>query len=115
MIKTSETIYKLFAAGPTSVDTAIGTFSGSMGGFVSQIARIAVGLGGVAAIGLLAYGGFTVLTSTGDPEKLVEGREIITQALMGLALIVLAVVILQWIGWDIIGIGRLTGVNLNNL
>lgn len=94
-----------------SVNTALGPIPADMGSFINTIANLGVGIGGVLAVGLLAYGGFTILTSSGDPEKLMQGREIITNALMGLALVILAVVVLQWLGWDILGIGNLTGVS----
>ncbi len=95
--------------------TGIGEISYTFDGFVSDVARIAVGIGGVAAIGLVAYGAFTLLTSTGDPEKLMSGREIITNALIGLALISLAVVVLSFLGWDFLGLGRWAGINFGNI
>ncbi|MEA3357360.1 MAG: hypothetical protein U9Q67_02900 [Patescibacteria group bacterium] len=93
--------------GADQVCTAIGCISYDMGSAVNQFTGIAIGLGSVIAIGLVAYGGFTILTSTGEPEKLLNGREILTNALMGLALIVLAVFVLEFLGWDVLGIGNL--------
>lgn len=97
-----------------SVNTAIGPISADPGSFISTVLKLAVGIGGVAAIGLIAAGGFTILTSTGDPEKLMNGREMITNALMGLALIVLSMFILEFLGWDILELDRWAGVQFNN-
>jgi hypothetical protein len=92
-----------------SINTGIGPIPTNIADFVSIIGKIGVGLGGVSAIGLMAAGAITILTSAGDPEKLMNGREMITNALMGLALIVLALFVLQLLGWDILGLGRIGG------
>jgi len=95
------------ACGADELDTAIGCMPIDLGDIVTKILTIGVELGGVAAIGLLAYGALTILTSAGEPEKLMNGREIITNALMGLALIVLSVFVLEFLGLDILGITEL--------
>lgn len=97
-----------------TVDTAIGPMPTDLCQFISKFASIAAGIAGVAAVGLLAYGGFTLLTSTGEPEKLMAGREIITNALMGLALIILSVFVLEVLGWDILNLGKY-GVNFSGI
>jgi hypothetical protein len=110
----SETGYKLLAqAAGEPVHTAIGTFSSNFSEFVGEIATIGIAVGGVAAIGLLTAGAFTILTSTGEPEKLLNGREMITNALMGLALIILSLFVLEFLGWDVLRIGDITGVPFN--
>ena len=106
--------YNLLSQAGGSINTAIGTIPTNFGAFIGQIAAIGIGVGGVAAIGLLTAGAFTILTSTGEPEKLLNGREMITNALLGLALIVLALFILEFLGWDVLGIGRITGVPFND-
>ena len=97
-----------------SVNTAFGPISTNMSDFISLIGKIGISVGGVAAIGLLIAGGFSILTSTGEPEKLMNGREMITNALVGLALIVLALFVLEFLGWDVLGIGELTGYELGD-
>lgn len=94
----------------SEVVTAIGTIPTNFAEFVGKVGQIGVGLGGVAAVGLLSAGALTILTSSGNPDKLMNGREMITNALTGLALIVLALFVLEFIGWDILGIGDITGV-----
>ena len=106
--------YKIVAQTPGQpVKTAVGTFSSNFSEFVGEIATIGIAVGGVAAIGLLTAGAITILTSTGEPEKLLSGREMITNALMGLALIVLALFVLEFLGWDVLRIGDVTGVPFN--
>jgi hypothetical protein len=55
----------------------------------------------------VALGAGKILTSSGEPEKLMEGKEMITNALMGLALIVLSVFVLEFLGVQILGITEL--------
>ncbi len=113
---TSMKIYAVVAPPSTgSIPTAIGNIPSNMCDLVSKVAAISVGIAGVIAIGLLAAGGFTLLTSAGNPDKLMSGREIITNALIGLALIILSVFVLELLGWDFLGIGALTGVNFSNI
>ena len=89
------------------INTALGSIDTDIGSFASRMGQIGVGLGGVAAVGLIIAGSFAVLTSAGDPEKLMEGKDMITNALMGLALVVLALFVLQFLGWDLLGIDEL--------
>jgi hypothetical protein len=105
--------YKILSQAGDTIRTGIGDIPTDFAGFVGFIATIGIGVGGVAAIGLLTAGAFTILTSTGEPEKLLNGREMISNALMGLALIVLALFVLQFLGWDVLRIGDLTGIPFN--
>jgi len=71
---------------------------------VSTILSIAVGAAGGVAFLLLAYGGFRLVTSQGDPKALQDARTIITSALSGLLFIVFSVFILRLIGITILGL-----------
>lgn len=55
------------------------------------------GIGGLLAIIMLIYAGYSYMTSYGDPEKLSNAKDIIEKALIGLALLILAAVILNTI------------------
>ncbi|MEK7166351.1 MAG: pilin [Patescibacteria group bacterium] len=71
--------------------------------FIQKILQIAIGLAGGIAFLMILYGSFVTMTSSGNPEKLTEGKEIITSAIAGLLLIVFSAVILRIIGVDILG------------
>ncbi len=71
---------------------------------VQKYAIAAVGVAGVIALLLIIYGGLMFTLSKGDQTKVEEAKEVITNALAGLALIVFASVILRIIGYDIFGI-----------
>ncbi len=61
---------------------------------VNQIIYIAVPAGVLVAILLFSYAAYLMITSKGNPEKLNEVKEIVTNAVVGFALIVLSVAIL---------------------
>jgi len=61
---------------------------------VEKIVRISVPVAITAAFLLLSYGGYLLISSQGNPEKLEEARSLITNAIVGLLVVVLSVVIL---------------------
>ena len=85
----------------TSTAQAATINTANPGTFVSSIAIYAVGIGGGFALLLLIYGGLMYSLSKGDPDKITEAQQIITNALGGLALIVFATLILKIVGKDI--------------
>jgi len=94
--------------GDSAINTAIGCIPilGPNGqtDFLSFVLKWAVGIGGGVAFLLILYGGFMVMTSSGDPERLKAGQELITSALSGLILLIFSVFILKFIGIDILGL-----------
>lgn len=72
--------------------------------FVNTILNLAIGLAGGIAILLIIFGGFQILASSGNPEKVSAGKEMITSAIAGLLLIVFAIFILRIIGVEILKI-----------
>jgi hypothetical protein len=63
-----------------------------------------MGIGGGMAFALIVYSGFMMMTSQGDPKRLEAGRELMTSAIMGIALLIFAVLVLYVIGVDILQI-----------
>ncbi|MEW6609975.1 MAG: hypothetical protein AB1414_21440, partial [bacterium] len=53
--------------------TALGCIDVSPQGFISWLLQKVIGIAGGIAFLLILYGGFQILTSTGDPEKLASG------------------------------------------
>lgn len=64
---------------------------------VSTIIDISIPLGVTCAFILLVYAGYMMITSQGNPDKLQESREVITNAVIGLVVILLSVTILYLI------------------
>ncbi len=92
--------------GVKGVSTAVGCiptdFTGS--GFITAMLRLAIGLGSGIALLLVLYGIFIVTTSSGIPDKLNAGRDIISSALAGLIFIILSIFLLNLIGVKILAI-----------
>lgn len=82
--------------------TALGCVHTDPTEFVAQLLGWVMGLGGGIAFLLIVWGGFQILTSSGNPEKLNDGKEIIVSALTGLLMIVFSVILLKIIGVDIL-------------
>ena len=63
-----------------------------------------IGIAGGIAFLLILFGGFTIMTSAGNPENMAKGKEMITSAIAGLLIIIFSVAILRLIGVDILKI-----------
>ena len=88
------------------VNTALGCISTDVesGGFINSLLQLAIGLGGAIALLLILGGVFIITTSAGIPEKLNQGKELITSAISGLLFIILSIVLLNLIGIKILSI-----------
>ena len=80
------------------------TGGADMSVFLSWILTWAIGLGGGIAFLLIIWAGFMIMTSSGDPERLKAGQELLTSAIMGLIMLIFSLFILEFIGVDILAI-----------
>ncbi|MCX6703872.1 MAG: pilin, partial [Candidatus Woesebacteria bacterium] len=96
----------VYCSGQTGINTAIGCIHvlGTPEQFLGDILRWAVGIGGGIAFLLIIYAGFMIMTSSGNPERLKAGQELLTSAISGLILLVFSIFILKFIGVDILGL-----------
>ncbi len=84
--------------------TAIGCFSTQSDQFVKSILSIVFGIaGGIAFLAVLA-GSITILTSSGNPQTLQNGKDMITSSIFGILLILFSVFLLRTVGFDILKI-----------
>ena len=91
--------------GPTGqCQTAIGNISTNPQAFATKILEIATGIAGGIALILMVIGSIKVLTSSGDQQKLAGGRDMIVGAVAGLLFLIFSVLILRFIGVDILGL-----------
>ncbi|MGB9706505.1 MAG: hypothetical protein ACPLXP_00310 [Microgenomates group bacterium] len=93
-------------AGPkTGIQTALGCIpTKNTTQFVGWLLGAAVGIGGGIAFLLIIFGAVKILTSSGNPESVKAGQELITSALMGLLFIIFSLFLLQLIGVKILQI-----------
>ena len=92
------------ACGANEIATGLGCIPTDPTGLVNKILEIAIGVSSGIALLLLISGALKVLTSSGDPKAVMEGKDTITSAIAGLLLILLSVAILNIIGINILGI-----------
>lgn len=90
--------------GKSGVWTAVGCLQTTSGEFVTQLLQVGSGIAGGIAFLLIIFGGFKMMMSAGNPEKMNEAKELITSAIVGLLFIIFSVFILRLIGVDILGI-----------
>lgn len=86
----------------SGVWTAIGCLNFHPEALVIGILRTAIGLGGGFSLLLMLYGAFVINTSAGNPERVQQGKERFSAAIIGLLLIIFSVVILNFIGIQIL-------------
>lgn len=91
---------------PTSgIESAIGCIPyANMNSFSTFMLLWFIGLGGGIAFLLMLYGGFLLITSAGNPERVKMGRTILVSALSGLLFIIFSVFLLRTIGVEILNI-----------
>jgi hypothetical protein len=63
-------------------------------GLISVIVNVAVPAAILCLIVLVVYAGYMLISSQGNPDKLKEGKEVLTNAIIGFFVVVLSVVIL---------------------
>lgn len=85
-------------------ETALGNIPTNIQGFAGKILGIAIGLAGGLALILMVIGSVRVLTSSGDQQKLAGGRDMIVAAVAGLLFLIFSVLILKFIGVEILAI-----------
>ena len=94
--------------GNGNIWTALGCIPTDPAAFVAWVLARAISIGGGIAFLLMIGGGFTIMTSSGNPEQLNKGKSIITSAATGLLFIIFSVLLLKIIGIDIL---KLPGFN----
>jgi len=96
------------AADPGIV-TAIGCIHTSPASFVKDLLKFVFGIGGGIAFLMMLMGAFQMITSAGNPDTLHAGRDRFTSAIIGLLFIIFAVLLMQIISIDILGLGKFGG------
>lgn len=89
------------------IRTGIGNLSTNPVDFLTDIFALALGIAGFGGFIMLIYGGYVLMMSQGDKTKIQNAREIITSTILGILFIVFSLVILEFIGVDVL---RLPGL-----
>jgi hypothetical protein len=98
-------IEKVLCDDGVSIDTAIGCIPiGDTNALIGFILSWAIGIGGGIAFLLIIFAAFQIMTSSGNPDRLKAGQELMTSAIAGLILLIFSTFILRIIGVNILGI-----------
>lgn len=92
------------AACPNGVSTDLGCIPNDPFQFVSTFYGIGLSLIGGVAILFIIYGGYTILTSQGDPNQLGKGKSYIYYAIAGILLAIFGFIFVEVIAVDILHI-----------
>lgn len=76
---------------------ALGLGTGDIKIIIANIIRIFLGLLGVIAVSLIVYGGFLWMTSAGNEERTHKARMVITNAIIGLVIIMMSFIIVSFV------------------
>lgn len=88
--------------------TVFGCLSQEPFGLVTFILRFSLGIGGGIAFLTMVLGGFYLLTSAGNPQRINQGKKMIFYPALGVLVIIFSVFILELIGVHILGIPELS-------
>ncbi|OGY10107.1 MAG: hypothetical protein A2700_00695 [Candidatus Blackburnbacteria bacterium RIFCSPHIGHO2_01_FULL_44_64] len=92
-------------SGGSGVPTALGCIPTSdSNALLGWFLKWAYGLSGGVALIVMIMAGFQIMTSSGNPEKIQGGRELLNAAISGLLLVIFSAFLLKLIGVDILGI-----------
>jgi len=82
--------------------TVFGCMKSDAGNYTNQLVSVATAVIGGITFLVILYGGFLVLTSSGDPEKLNRGKGLVKSGIVAGIIVLFAVVILQTAGLKIL-------------
>jgi len=89
---------------PSCTPTELGCIPNDPVGFVAKFYAIGLGLIGGVSLLFIIYGGYIILVSQGNPEKINNGKSYILYAIIGLLLAIFGFVFIQVIAIDILHI-----------
>lgn len=82
--------------GVTEVNNSTGLGNADIRVIIGKIIRAALGLLGAVTVVIIMYGGFNIMTAAGNEEKVLKGRKIITNGVIGLVITMMAFTIAHW-------------------
>lgn len=65
--------------------------------YANLVVEAIIGLAGLAAVGFIIFGAYTLITAGGDPDNIAKGQKMITNAIIGLVIAALAFVIVNFV------------------
>ncbi len=100
----SKIIRPEFCDDSTDLNTALGCIPTDPQTFIGWVIKLSLSAGGGIAFLMMSVGAFILMTSSGNPEQVKKGQEIVVGALTGLLFIIFSIFLLKVIGADILQI-----------
>ena len=72
--------------------------TGALGGFLSGIVNLLLGLVGILAVAAIVWGAITIITSAGEEGKAAKGKKAILYAIIGLFAAMASFIIIRLVG-----------------
>lgn len=94
MIINSSKIYASSLSDTLNSSSSSLTSSTDISSFVTALLNLAIPLSVVCVVVLLVFAGYQLMTSAGNPDKLKESKEVITNAIIGFLVVLMSVAIL---------------------
>lgn len=94
-------MFSSFSVKAYTITSPIGATT--IGGLVTNALPYIYSFLGIILVGLVMYGGFMFLTSTGDAQKLKQAQGVIVNAFIGAVIILAAFLIVEIFG-DVVGV-----------
>jgi hypothetical protein len=107
LIKSTKVVHAvdLWCPDKRSINTAIGCIPvNGENELLGFFLKWAIGVGGGIAFILIIYAGFMIMSSSGNPDRIKAGQELLTSAIAGVIMLIFSVFILNVIGVNILNI-----------
>lgn len=79
------------------IQNTINLGGGDIREIAGKIINVILGLLGIISFGLVLYGGFLIMTSAGNEDKVAQGKKVLTNAVVGLVIIMSTFAIVRFI------------------
>ncbi len=83
--------------GLTTIEQPLGLPSTDIRLIIARIIRVALGLVGIVLLGLVLYAGFVWMTAGGNEEQITKGKKLLTNAVVGLVIMLSAFAIASFV------------------
>jgi len=84
------------------IETALGCFPTDTKATLQWIVKYSSMFGGGTGFLIMLFASILIMTAGGDPEKLKNAQQLLAAAITGILIIVFALFLLRFIGWDIL-------------
>jgi len=89
---------------PKTIPTPFGPIDATPEGLARAFLSLGIGAAGGVAFLMMVFGAYRLIFAGGNPESIQEGRSVMTAAIAGLIVVILAIFLLDLIGISILGL-----------